>query len=179
MLSNDADHAHGRRPGTTAGLAEFGRVLVIRMGPGEDVLPAMKRLLLDAGISSAVILGGVASLEHASIRNINRFPEQLPITSRDRTLTTVPGPLEILAMQGNVAVKNDGSLVIHCHLEFSLGAPAGVTYGGHLIGNTIVGTTCEVYIAELRALEVRRELDERTQALEITLDPSLPRVDRS
>lgn len=164
---------HGRRPGTTAGLAEFGRVLVIRLGPGEDVLPATERLLLDAGISSAVIFSGVASLEHASIRNIHRFPERFPITPDDRTHTTVPGPLEILAMQGNVAPKEDGGLVIHCHLEFSLGAPAGVTYGGHLIDNTIVGTTCELYVAELTGLAVRRQLDENTQALEITVDPPL------
>ncbi|MGH3454078.1 MAG: hypothetical protein ACRDP2_06650, partial [Nocardioidaceae bacterium] len=87
----------GRRPGTRAGLGSFGRVLVVRLCPGEDVLPAMERLLLDAKLTSGAILSGVASLQHASVRNIVRFPEEWPIQTGDRTKTTVAGPLEILA----------------------------------------------------------------------------------
>lgn len=167
------DTLHARRAGTNAGLADVGRVLVIRLGPGEDVLPAMEQLLRDAGISNAMILSGVASLEHASIRNIRRFPDTFPITPDDRNTTTVQGPLEIVAMQGNVVPTDAGDLVIHCHVEFSLGAPAGVTYGGHLIEDTIVGTTCELYIAELTGIDVRRRLDPNTQALEIVVDRTL------
>lgn len=165
--------SHARRPGTRAGIGRFGRVLVIRLGPGEDVLPAMQRFLDDAELTNGVILSGVASLRHASVRNIFRFPEQWPITADMRKQTTIPGPLEVLAMQGNVAPKEDGGLFIHCHLEFSLGAPAGVTYGGHLIENTIVGTTCELFIAEVVDLDVRRVHDEDTRTLEIAMDPHL------
>ena len=167
------DAAPGRRPGTRIGLASFGRVLVVRLGPDEDVLPAMERLLLDADLTNGVILSGVASLRHASVRNIVRFPEEWPIQPGDRTRTTVPGPLEILAMQGNVAPKPDGGLFIHCHVEFSVGSPAAVTYGGHLIEDTVVGTTCELYVAELRGLDVRRAHDPHTQTLEIVMDPQL------
>jgi uncharacterized protein len=165
--------APGRAAGTRAGLASFGRVLVIRLGPGEDVLPAMERLLVDADVTSGAIVSGVASLQHASVRNIVRFPEEWPIQTGDRTTTTVAGPLEILAMQGNVAPKPDGGLFIHCHVEFSIGAPPATTYGGHLIEDTIVGTTCELYIAELRGLDVRRVHDPETQTLEIDMEPRL------
>jgi uncharacterized protein len=168
-------NTHGRKPGTRAGIARFGRVLVIRLGPGEDVLPAMERLLLDAGLRNGVILSGVASLQHASVRNIFHFPEDWPIKDDMRKKSTIPGPLEILAMQGNAAPKPEGGLFIHCHVEFSLGAPAAVTYGGHLIENTIVGTTCELYIAELDELDVRRVPDETTKALEIDMQPQLSR----
>ncbi|MPZ87595.1 MAG: DUF296 domain-containing protein [Nitriliruptorales bacterium] len=170
-----ADTLHGRRPGTRAGLGRFGRVLVIRLGPGEDLLPSMERLLLDADFTNGTILSGVASLRHASIRNIFRFPEQWPIQADMRRRTTIPGPLEILAMQGNVAPKEDGGIFIHCHLEFSLGAPPAVTYGGHLIEDTIVGTTCELYIAEIEDLDVRRIHDEQTRTLEISMDPQIDR----
>lgn len=163
----------GRRPGTRAGLGSFGRVLVIRLGPGEDVLPAMERLLLAAELTSGAIVSGVASLHHASVRNIVRFPDEWPIQTGDRTKTTVAGPLEILAMQGNVAPTPDGGIFIHCHVEFSVGAPAAVTYGGHLIEDTIVGTTCEIYIAELRGLDVRRIHDPETKTLELDMDPRL------
>jgi uncharacterized protein len=172
-MSTTNTGAHARKPGTRAGTARFGRVLVIRLGPGEDVLPAMEQLLLDAELHNGVILSGVASLHHASVRNIFRFPERWPITEEMRKKTTVPGPLEVLAMQGNVASMPGGGLFIHCHIEFSIGAPPAVTYGGHLIENTIVGTTCELYIAELDDLQVRRVPDETTQTLEIDMEPRL------
>jgi predicted DNA-binding protein with PD1-like motif len=172
-MSGSPDAQPGRRAGTRAGLASFGRVLVIRLGPGEDVLPAMEQLLLDAKLTSGAIVSGVASLQHASVRNIVRFPAEWPIQTGDRTKTTVAGPLEILAMQGNVAPKPDGGLFIHCHVEFSIGAPAAMTYGGHLIEDTIVGTTCEIYIAELRGLDVRRVDDPETKTLELDMDPRL------
>jgi uncharacterized protein len=167
---SEAQHGHARRPGTNAGFAELGRVLVVRLGPGEDVLPAMAQVLEDSGMDTGVILGGVASLEHASVRNIWRFPASFPITPEDRKMTTVPGPIEILALQGNFAPKENGEVVIHAHVEFSVGAPPAVTYGGHLVENTIVGTTCELYLAELTGMGIARTLDPNTQALEIEVD---------
>jgi predicted DNA-binding protein with PD1-like motif len=166
-----ARHDPGRNPRTRAGLARFGRVLVVRLAPGEDVLPALSQLLDDAGIASGVILSGVASLEHASVRNITRFPNRWPIRPDDRTRTRIPGPLEVLAMQGNVAPAPDGSRVIHCHADFSVGAPPAVTYGGHLMEDTIVGTTCELAVAELTGAAVRRVHDDETRTLELDVAP--------
>jgi predicted DNA-binding protein with PD1-like motif len=163
----------GRNPRTRAGLARFGRVLVARLAPGEDVLPALSQLLDDAGIASAVILSGVASLRHASVRNITRFPHAWPIRPEDRAHTRIPGPLEVLAMQGNVAPAPDGSRIIHCHADFSTGTPPAVTYGGHLMEDTIVGTTCELYVAELTGSGVRRVHDDETRTLELDVAPAL------
>lgn len=168
------DAAHGRRDGTRAELGTLGRVLAIRLGPGEDLLPAMARLLDDAGIEQAVILSGVASLHHLTVRNIHRFPPSWPITTSDRTVTTIPGPLEVLAMQGNVCPGPDGELVIHCHLDVSVGAPPATTFGGHVVEDTIVATTCELFVAELTDLRMHRVPDAHTQAPEIAWDPPSP-----
>lgn len=165
-----SEHRPGHRPGTQVGTARFARVLTIRLGPDEDVLPAMAAILDEHEIDHGVILGGVASLHHLTVRNIHRFPEHWPITTDDRRVTTVPGPLEILGMQGNVARRRDGDLVIHCHLDVSVGTPATVTYGGHVVENTIVATTCELYIAELEGTDVRRVRDEVTQADELHVE---------
>lgn len=169
-MSDDA--VHGRREGTRAGVGTLGRVLAVRLGPGEDLLPAMTQLLRDAGFEQGIILSGVASLHHLTVRNIDRFPPTWPITTSDRTVTTIPGPLEILAMQGNVCPGPDGRLVIHCHLDVSVGAPAATTFGGHLVDDTIVATTCELFVAELSGLRMQRVLDDHTRAAEITLGPS-------
>jgi predicted DNA-binding protein with PD1-like motif len=160
-------------PHTRAGLGSFGRVLVIRLAPGEDVLPAMGRILQTAGITQAAILSGVASLAHATVRNIHRFPPDWPIGTSDRHTTRIDGPLEILAMQGNVAPGPDGQQVIHCHLDFSVGAPPSHTFGGHLVDDTIVGTTCEIVIAELVDLQVMRTWDDETRTAEIDVAPRL------
>jgi predicted DNA-binding protein with PD1-like motif len=157
------------RAGTVAGVGHFGRVLAIRLGPGEDILSATEGLLLDTGISQGVIVSGVASLHHATIRNIHHYPDRWPITTADRTVTTVAGPLEVIAMQGNFAPAEDG-LVIHCHLAFSVGNPPAATYGGHLVADTIVATTCELYLAEINGLSMRRIVDDVTGAAEITVE---------
>lgn len=164
---------HGRRPGTHAGFADLGRVLVVRLGPGEDMLPAMEQLIDDAGLSAGIILSGVASLHRATVRNIIRFPEEYPITPDDRRITTVPGPLEILATQGNFARTDAGRLITHCHIDFSVGVPGAVTYGGHLVEDTIIATTCELYLAELVGADVRRAPDPVTKAQEISIRPTL------
>lgn len=163
------DARHGGREGTRAVVGTFGRVLAIRLGPGEDLLPAMEQLLRDAGIEQGVILSGVASLHHLTVRNIHRFPPTWPITTSDRTVTTVPGPLEVLAMQGNVCPGPDGELVIHCHLDVSVGAPPATTFGGHLVEDTVVATTGELFVAELAGLRMRRAADDLTRAPEIVL----------
>lgn len=163
---------HGRRPGTHSGFADLGRVLVVRLGPEEDMLLAMERIIDDAGMSAGIILSGVASLHRATVRNIIRFPTEYPITTDDRRITTIPGPLEILATQGNFARTEAGELIIHCHIDFSVGIPGAVTYGGHLVEDTIVATTCELYLAELTGANVHRALDPITRAQEIRIDGS-------
>jgi uncharacterized protein len=160
---------HGRRPGTHAGFAELGRVLVVRLGPGEDVLPAMERLIDDAGLDAGIILGGVASLHRATVRNIFRFPPEYPIGVDDRHVTTVPGPLEVLATQGNFARTEAQELIVHCHIDFSVGEPAAATFGGHLVEGTIVATTFELHLVELVGTPVRRAPDPFTRANEIRI----------
>jgi predicted DNA-binding protein with PD1-like motif len=44
-----------------------------------------------------------------------------------------------------------------------------MTYGGHLMDDTIVGTTAEIYLAELTGIEMRRTPDPVTKNLEIEL----------
>lgn len=171
--------APGRAVGTRAGVGRLGRILVLRLGPGEDVLPALAQLLKDAQLSSGVVLSGVASLHHCSVRNISRFPEQWPIQPDMRERTTVAGPLEILSMQGNVAPTPDGGVFIHCHLEVSVGQPPAVTYGGHLIEDTVVATTAEIVVAEIDDLVVRRIDDPVTRTLEIDVEPRLAPPDAS
>jgi uncharacterized protein len=160
----------GRREaaaGTRSGIGRLGRILVIRLGPGEDLLPGLTHELERADLTRGVILSGLASLRHLSVRNITRFPDQWPIEPHMRERTTIPGPLEVLAMQGNVAPTPDGEVFIHCHVEASIGSPPAVTYGGHLIEDTIVATTAELVVAEIEDLDLHRVHDPVTRTLEL------------
>lgn len=157
------------KPGTHAATGRPGRVVVARLGPGEDIVPALERLVCDEGIGAGAIVSGVASLHRATVRNIHRYPEEWPIGPDDRRVTTVPGPLEVLAMQGNFVPAEDGGVAIHCHMAFSMGSPPAVTYGGHVVEGTIVATTCELFLAEVVDVAVRRVVDGVTKAAEISV----------
>lgn len=164
-------------PGTRSGLGRFGRVLVIRLGPGEDLLGGLDREVAASGIGAGVILSGLASLHHLRVRNITRFPERWPITPDMREVTTIPGPLEVLSMQGTLTPTPDGGSFTHCHVEVSLGSPPAATHGGHLIEGTTVATTAEIVVAELVDLAVARIHDPETEALEIDVTPRLDPAD--
>ncbi len=161
----------GHLPGTCAALGNTGRVLAVRMGPGEDVLDAMTRIVERAGIRAGIIISGVASLTQLTVRNIHRIPTEPPITTADRHVTTVPGPLEVLSVQGNLAWTPEGELIVHCHLDASVGDPATHTFGGHLVEGTIVATTLELFILEVTGASIERVVDPATGTPELAIAP--------
>lgn len=160
---------------TSAGLAPPGRVLVVRLGPGQDLLGGLTDALDRAGLARGILLGGVASLTRMTVRTIVRFPQQPPITPADRVVTTVEGPLELMSLQGNVVPDEAGATVVHAHVVASLGSPVATEVrGGHLVEGTVVATTAELAIAELLDPTLLRRFDPATRAAEIAVGPWPP-----
>ena len=61
-------------------------------------------------------------------------------------------PLELLSLSGNIARRDDGTVVVHGHMVVSSGLEDGRAYGGHLIEGTIVFSTMELVLAETSGL---------------------------
>lgn len=157
-------HEEGR---TRWAVGQMGRVVVIRLAPGEDILPSLVRIAKAAGIRQAIVIGGAASLTRAHLRNVRRYPAEWPITDEVRVFTKVEGPLELLSLSGNITMLENGEPYIHCHAAISLGTPDGVAYGGHLLPDTLVFSTAELSMVEVTGLEMLRIMDSETKVGEV------------
>ena len=145
----------------------LGRVVVVRLPPGADLMESLKRVATARGIRNGIILGGVASLRAAELRNVGRYPEAFPIRDPDRVFTHLDGPLELLSLSGNISEKEDGAIEVHCHGVISAGTPDATAFGGHLLPGLEILSTAELAIVEVVGARLRRLHDEETEVLEL------------
>jgi predicted DNA-binding protein with PD1-like motif len=121
-----------------------GRILILRVDPGEDVLGAIRRFLQEANVRQAVVLGGYGTLVayHLHWVTHNRIPT-------DNTFGRGEGGIEILGMSGLVV---DGEP----HIHVTLSTPGGA-FGGHLEPGCTAYVLCEVFFAEVAGGTLSRQ----------------------
>lgn len=158
--------------GTRHASGQLGRVVVMRLGPQEDILPAIIEIAAEYDIRHAIIVGGAASLTEAHLRNVRRYPDEFPITDEVRVFSEIEGPLELLSLSGNISQTEDGQSYIHCHAAISVGQPDALALGGHLLPNTLVYSTAELSLVEVVGCEIMRVHDPETSVTELYFGPS-------
>jgi predicted DNA-binding protein with PD1-like motif len=121
-----------------------GKIHILRVDPGEDVLGSIKKCVEDARIRQAVILGGYGTLaaHHLHWVTHNRIPA-------DSAFGRGEGGIEILSMNGLVV---DGQPHVHVTLSTQKGA-----YGGHMEDGCTAYVLCEVYLAEVEGAALTRK----------------------
>lgn len=122
-----------------------------RLLPNADLKKEIFNFFKSKNISSGVVLSSVGSLKQAHLR----FSDQ-------KTGTILNGPFEILSLNGTLSL--DG---VHLHLCIS--DSKGQTFGGHLLENSLIHTTCELVIAEIPQHTFTRELDPQTKYMELKI----------
>lgn len=122
-----------------------------RLNPNADLKKEIFDFFKSKNISSGVVLSSVGSLKQAHLR----FSDQ-------KTGTLLTGPFEILSLNGTLSL--DG---VHLHLCIS--DNKGQTFGGHLLENCLIHTTCELVIAEISGHTFNRELDPQTKYMELKI----------
>ena len=147
--------------------ARIGRVLTIRMAPGDDLFGTTLKICEERGVKAGVILSAAASLQKAVLRNVWKFPDPFPITNDCRIFTPLNGPLELLQMSGNITQTEAGEPYLHAHVTISLGRPEATCFGGHLVEGCTIFSTCELMIAELEDVALMRVMDKHTQVSEV------------
>ncbi|HEY82471.1 MAG TPA: DNA-binding protein [Dehalococcoidia bacterium] len=148
------------------GRGNLGRVIAFRLGPGLNLLKSLEEIARRENIGSGVILSGAGSLRQVTLRNVRLFPDKFPVMDRNRIYTPKKEPLELLSLSGNIARKGD-EVYIHCHITVSSGLDDGRAYGGHLIEDCEVFSYCEIVIAEITGLEMKRGTDPETHGPEL------------
>jgi len=127
----------------------------IRLFPGDDLKRRIDQLAWERGWRAACLITCVGSLDEAMIRYAD---------SED--ITRVPGPLEILSLNGTIA-SFGGS-----HLHIVVADGQGRVTGGHLKEGSIVRTTAEIVIGSLDGFSFHREIDPETGFAELVVGPA-------
>ena len=122
---------------------------IFRVQPKDDLLQAITQYCVDTGITSAVILGIIGSLEEVKLNYLMELPGKYESVDYS-------GPLEIVAAQGSVAISESG-LIIHLHIQVST---RDYSRGGHLASGKVF-STAEVIIAEIEK-QIQRKHDDYT-----------------
>jgi len=151
----------------TMASGKLGKIVVIRLAPGSDLLQSIEEVAHKEGITSGLILGGAASLTKVVLRNPRGYPKAFPITDEARIYTSLEGPLELLSISGNISLKEDGQTVVHAHVTVSSGCPESIAYGGHLVAGAIIYSTGELVLAETERIELRRVFNRKTKTYEL------------
>lgn len=128
---------------------QFGDTYVVRLETGSDIPTAIVDFAADQRIDAGSVAGVGAGFDWV----LGYFDRH----AREYTRQTFAGEWEILALQGNLAIK-DGRPFAHLHV--TLGGRDFRTIGGHLFEGR-VGATVELVIRKLPGYQLR-EKDEAT-----------------
>jgi predicted DNA-binding protein with PD1-like motif len=116
------------------------RMHALRMRPGSDLRLALEEWSRAHGIRAGAVVTCAGSVRRSSLRFADR-----------KEPTLLEGPFEIVSLTGTLSP--DG---VHLHMSASDGD--GHTVGGHLGEGTIVYTTAEIVLVELREVEFSRAI---------------------
>ncbi len=131
-----------------------GRSFMGRLAKGDDILKALENFCLRHNIA----LGEVRALGAVTRARVGYYNQ----AERKYVFLELPQPMEILALVGNISLK-DGKPMVHAHV--SLGDAQGRAFGGHLTEGAPV-FACEFIIHEYTAdQELARWPDDETGLL--------------
>ena len=128
-----------------------GRICFSRLLEDEDLAESIKRRAEQSGLKAGVFVL-IGTLKHAVL---GYYKEGEYKTMR------LEGPLEIASCTGNIAVDEQGELIIHAHVVVS--NEKGEAFGGHLMKGSSVGATAELVIIEASGINLQRAFDEGTK----------------
>ena len=126
---------------------DFGKIIIIHLGKGDDVLDEINIALKEKSIKYAVLVSAIGSLRQISLHAIadtNDNPTNI--------YSKFSSPIELGSAQGLVI---DGQP--HFHLCAS---DANTTYIGHMEKGCVVQYLAEFCLLEIKNLEIERKMDE-------------------
>ncbi|OQV18477.1 putative Bifunctional protein GlmU [Hypsibius exemplaris] len=124
---------------------------ILRLHPGQEIKSTLEQYVKENDLKAAFIITAVGSVTKATLRFAHDFKTGI------NEIRTFHRHLEILSLVGTL---NDGS---HLHISLSdKEGRFGNVIGGHVMGDLIVFTTCEVVIGNTVGLTVHRPFDKAT-----------------
>lgn len=123
---------------------------LLKASPGEELVAALTAFCNEKRIYAG-FLSGIGAAAEAEIGHFDP-------AAKSYHKQTVAGPVEIVALNGNVSRVEDGQAFLHAHVVLSLKDMS--TAAGHLF-RAVVDPTCELYLRVLPGAAERRMVPER------------------
>ena len=140
----------------TSAEGRMGRVVVLRMKPGTDLLDGMLAACEKHGIHNGVIISAIGSLNGVYYCDVEAVSDKKCGYGYGRTLY-LDGPIELTGASGVICSDADGRINMHVHINMS--DKYGNAYGGHLVQGTKVLLTADIVLGEIEDVQMLRELD--------------------
>ncbi len=122
----------------------------VRPEPGEGIMESLQKAFQKAKWKAAVILCGVGQARDCEVGFFKKgkyFFKKYAET------------LEIISLQGNIALTKQGEIVVHCHA--CLSGEKNQAIAGHF-KEGIVTVACEIFLLDASKLDLHRQLDAST-----------------
>jgi predicted DNA-binding protein with PD1-like motif len=144
-------------PGAFHAGGRFGKAVPVRLRPGTDVLDGLRKVCEEHGIQYGAILGGIGSLRQLSFQVLTPKADT-KLGAGYTEPQVVPGPVEIVSLQGVIFQSEDGGTLLHVHGTFS--DKHGKVYAGHVVtGANPVLATLDGMIAEVTDVRLVRRME--------------------
>ena len=135
---------------------KLGRVLVLRLKPGTDLLGGVQAACERYGIRNGVILSAIGSLACVRYCDVEALPEKKCGYGYGAVLE-LNEPIELTGAGGVVCRDAEGNINLHIHICMS--DKTGKAYGGHLVEGTRVLMTADIVLGEIEGVSMLREHD--------------------
>jgi len=147
MDTLDAYHASGR----------FENAVPVRLRPGTDLMHGLKQVCEQHGIKHGTILVGIGSLRQLSFQVLTPKLET-KLGAGYTEPQVVPGPVEIVNLQGVVFQSEEGETLLHVHGTFS--DQYGKVYAGHVVaGANPILATLDAVVAGIGDVRLIRRVE--------------------
>jgi predicted DNA-binding protein with PD1-like motif len=131
----------------------FKSVNLLRLNHGQEILSELTKYCQKKGITSAIIIGIIGSVEKA------KFGTAPKDGKWGWDLDEYVGHMSILSSQGSLSI-HEGEMILHIHMCLIDPLKPGELIGGHLEEGIAWGTV-EIYIGEL-SYQLERIIDPET-----------------
>jgi predicted DNA-binding protein with PD1-like motif len=148
MTGVGAFHASGR----------LGRLVPMRLRTNTDLVEGIKQVCQAHGIKYGALLVGIGSVRKLTYQVLTPKPETR-LGAGYTEPEVIPGPVEIVGLQGVLFQSEKGETLLHLHGTFS--DKTGKVYGGHVVeGANPVLATLDAIIAEVTDAKMIRRMDD-------------------
>lgn len=140
--------------------AKLGRIIPIQLPAETDLIGSIKKVCTDNGIRYGTILSAIGSLHQLKMEGV--IPSEKSGTGTELgPPRIIPGPLQLLSLDGVIFDIEAGEMGTHMHGTFA--DMNGNIYGGHVMeGDSTIATRLVVVIGEIADVSLTETLDQKS-----------------